>query len=230
MKNKVLLILVAIISIFIITGCTESDAVKFKKEYESLNGTTINDKKVRSINIDKNNPIIYKEAKDIIEMMDNKESFVVYFGFAKCPWCRSVIPTLLEVSKDEELDKIYYVDVLNIRDALEIDDEGNLTTTKQGTKDYYKLLEYFSDVLDDYSLADEDGNSIETNEKRIYAPNVVSVVNGKAKDLTTGISEKQTDAYMKLTDEMKEETYNKFKCIIKCVLESKNTCSIKKEC
>ena len=55
-------------------------------------------------------------------------------------------------------------------------------------------------------------------------------MDGKAKDLTTGISEKQDDAYMTLTKEMKKETYNKFKCIIKCVLESKTTCTKQKEC
>lgn len=232
MKNKLLGLLIVTISIFCLVGCTknETDAIKFKKEYESLNGTKINDNEVRSIKISKDNPIIYKDASDIIEMMDNKESFVVYFGFAKCPWCRSVLPTLLDVAKDEGLNTIYYVDVLEIRDTLKIDENGNVVTDKEGTKDYYKLLEYFYDVLEDYSLTDENGNKKETNEKRIYAPNVISVVDGKAKDLTTGISEKQDDAYMTLTKEMKKETYNKFKCIIKCVLESKTTCTKQKEC
>ena len=231
MKNNIFKFIVVLFSIIIFAGCdSNSDASKFKNEYESLNEQTINGKTVRSVTIGKNNPFVYKEAKDIIKMMDNKESFVVYFGFAKCPWCRSVIETLEKVAKDEGLNTIYYVDVLDIRDTLKVNDNNEVVTDKKGTDDYYKLLEYFGEVLSDYKLNDNNNEKIETNEKRIYAPNVVSVVDGKAKELTTGISSKQDDAYMTLTEEIKKETYNNFKCIIKCVLESKNSCSIEKEC
>ena len=230
MKRKLLFTFIITISIFSIIGCAKSDSIKFKKEYESLNNTTINNKKVRNVNIDKNNPFVYKTAGEIVTMMDNNESFVVYFGFNKCPWCRSIIETLIKVSEDEGLDTIYYVDILDIRDTLKVDKDGNVVTDKKGTKNYYKLLTYLNDVLDDYSLYDENNEKKETNEKRIYAPNVVSVVNGKATKMTTGISEKQTDAYMKLTKEMEAETYNDFKCVIKCVLDSKNTCTKQKEC
>ena len=228
MKNKVVVLI--IICLFLI-GCSTklTDAEKFKKEYESLNGTKINDKTIRNVNIDKNNPFVYKQANDIIEMMDNKETFVVYFGFSKCPWCRSIIESLIKVSEDLNLDKIYYVDVLDIRDTLTISDDGNVIQSKKGSDDYYKLLDYFDNVLSDYELYYNE-EKIETNEKRIYAPNIISVVNGSPKELTTGISEKQTDAYMKLTDDMKEETYNSFKCIIECVLENNISCSTKKEC
>ena len=230
MKNSIFRVLVIIFSITLLIGCgTKTDASKFKEEYESLNGQTINGNKVRSINVDEDNPFVYKNAKEIITMMDNKESFVVYFGFAKCPWCRSVLETLIKVAKNNGLDTIYYVDILDIRDTLKVEND-KVVTDKKGSDDYYKLLEYFDEVLSEYKLTDANGEKVETNEKRIYAPNVVSVVDGKAKELTTGISSKQDDAYMKLTDEMKNETYNNFKCIIKCVLESKNTCSINKEC
>ena len=74
------------------------------------------------------------------------------------------------------------------------------------------------------------GDGISAGEKRIFAPNVVSVVGGEAKELETGISDLQTDAFMMLTEEMINETYNKFKCSIKCVLENKNSCSSKHAC
>ena len=232
MKSKILVVLIFIVSIFVLTSCINknTDAYKFKREYESLNGTKVFDKKVRNIVISKDNPFVYKSAKDIIKMMDNKQSFVVYFGFAKCPWCRSVLPTLDKVSKKEGLDTIYYVDIFEIRDTLKVDENGELITEKKGSKDYYKLLEYLDNVLDEYNLNDINGNKVETNEKRIYAPNVISVVNGKAEKMTTGISDKQTDAYMKLTPEMKKETYDKFKCVIKCVIDNKTTCSKEKQC
>ena len=163
-------------------------------------------------------------------MIDNKETFVVYFGFAKCPWCRSVLPTLIDVSKKQKLDTVYYVDIYNIRDILSVDENGSLITQRKGTDDYYKLLTYLNDVLDDYKITDDNGNKLKINEKRIYAPNVISVVNGKAAKMTTGISKKQTDPYMKLTSEMKQETYNDFNCVIKCVIENKTTCTKEKQC
>ena len=73
-------------------------------------------------------------------------------------------------------------------------------------------------------LAKKDDEEIETGEKRIYAPNVVAVSSGKAIQLETGISEKQKEAYQELTDKMKKETYNKFKCLINCLEEASTTC------
>ena len=119
--------------------------------------------------------------------------------------------------------------VKEIRDQLDVDDDGNVITVKEGSEGYIGLLKRFDEVLEDYTL-EYDGDEIKTGEKRIYAPNVVSVVNGDAKELETGISDKQEDAYQELTEEMKKETYNKFKCSIKCVLENKNVCSSKNAC
>ena len=35
---------------------------------------------------------------------------------------------------------------------------------------------------------------------------------------------------MELSDKMKSESYNAFKCVIKCVSESKTTCNLEKSC
>lgn len=229
MKNRFLLLGVLVLICFV-TACgnkVSSDSSKFKEEYEALNGQEIGNSglKYREVEINEENPFVYKTASDIINMMERKESFVVYFGFSNCPWCRSVIETLISVAKDNGLEKIYYVDVKDIRDTMTIDESGNIVTSKKGSDDYYKLLTLLDSVLDDYTLTNKDGESISAGEKRIFAPNVVSVVGGEAKELETGISDLQTDAFMVLTEEMINETYNKFKCSIKCVLENKNTCS-----
>jgi len=229
MKNKTLIIFLLLLTIFSLTACNNkeiTDNIKFKTEYESLNGKKTKDgKTIRTIKINKNNPIIYKEAKDIIEMINNNETFIVYFGFAECPWCRSVVPTLIEVADKFKLEEVYYVDVLNIRDQLSIDENNNIIEEKSGTKDYQELLKLLDPVLSEYSLTDHNGNKINTNRKRIYAPNVVSIINGKIEQLETGISSLEKDPYMKLTKKMKKETYNKFKCQIKCIIDSKNTCT-----
>lgn len=209
-----------------------TDAFKFKQEYESLNGTIRkkDGKTIRTITIDKENPFIYKEASQVVEMIDNKESFVVYFGFADCPWCRSVLPTLIEVAKDLDLETIYYVDVKEIRDEMILDADVKVITEKKGDKGYYELLKRLDRILEEYTLYDEKNNEISTGEKRIYAPTVVGVVNGKVEKATDGISEKQTDGYMELTEEMQKDTYNKFKCVLKCVIDKSKTCSVDKGC
>ena len=176
------------------------------------------------MSISKDNPIIYKTADEISDMIDNKETFVVYFGFPSCPWCRSMLETLFKVAEDNKISKIYYVNVLDIRDVKELDENNEVKTTKKGTNGYNKLLERLSDLLDDYELATDDDNKISTGEKRIYAPNVVAIVNGKPTKLVEGISEKQTDPYQELTEKMKDDMYNQLECVIKC-LSKKNTCS-----
>lgn len=222
--KKILVIL--IICILVLTGCsskeekksTNNDASLFKKEYEKLNGKKIKDHVIRKVTIPKNNPIIYKSADEIVEMIDNKETFVVYFGFSKCPWCRSMIENLISVSNDLKITSIYYVDVENIRDKKELNTDSeaddNIITTEEGSAGYMDLLNRLDNVLEKYILTDEDGREYDTEEKRIYAPNVISVVDGKAVSLTTGISDKLSDPYMKLTDKIIEDSKKMLKKIL----------------
>ena len=118
----------------------------------------------------------------------------------------------------------------DIRDTFELDDDNKPKLVKKGSKDYSKLFEKLEPVLEDYTLTDSDNNEIKVGEKRIYAPSIVSVIDGKAKELTTGISDKQTDGYMKLTKEMEKETYNKIKKVLKQVSDKSNTCYLDKGC
>lgn len=209
-----------------------TDAEKFKEEYEKLNGTkSKSGKTIRKIEVDKNNPFVYKSAGDIVKMIESKETFLVYFGFPSCPWCRSILSTLISVSKDYNVDKIYYVNIYNIRDTKELDKDGKVTTTKEGSVDYMKLLEKFGSTLSDYVLTDEKGKEIKTGEKRIFSPNIIYVSKGKAKKITTGISDKQTDGYMELTDKMKDEMYKSIEKVIKEYSKDNSSCNVNsKDC
>lgn len=220
--KKIEVIVILLISVFLLTGCVDknSDAYKFKEEYESINNEA-NGKgnKYREVSISKDNPFIYQTPEELLERVNNKESFVVYFGFKECPWCRSIIEELIKASKDKNVDKIYYVDVLHIRDVKELDENGDIKVIEDGNAAYLQLIEKFSNVLDDYTL-----NDVSLNEKRIYAPNVIAVSNGKAIQLETGVSDELTDPYSKLTDKIKKYAYNKFKCLFKCLEEASTTC------
>lgn len=214
----------------VISNNSQTDGIKFKEEYEKLNGKK-NDqgKKYREITIDSKNKMVYKTTEEVLNLIDKKKSFILYFGFDTCPWCRSVVPTLASISKELN-QEVYYIDVKDIRDTFELDDDNKPKLVKKGSKDYSKLLEKLEPVLEDYTLTDSDNNEIKVGEKRIYAPSIVSVIDGKAKELTTGISDKQTDGYMKLTKEMEKDTYNKIKKVLKQVSDKKNTCYLDKGC
>ena len=225
--------IISLIGLFLIiistTGCgkkinVDSDAYKFREEYMSINGTENGSgKTIRSITIPEDNPFVYISAEELAEKIENKETFLVYFGFASCPWCRSVLEELIKVLDEKDISTIYYVDVLQIRDVKEIDEDGNITTTKEGSEGYKKLLEQLDNVLEEYTLT-KDEEKIEVGEKRIYAPNVVAVSRGKALQLETGISDELTDPYGKLTEKIKKYAYNKFKCLAECLEEDSTTC------
>ena len=236
--NKLFMIIVTVLAAIVlvlsiqkvISNNSQTDGIKFKEEYEKLNGKK-NDqgKKYREITIDSKNKMVYKTTEEVLELIDKKKSFVLYFGFDTCPWCRSVVPTLASISKELN-QEVYYIDVKDIRDTFELDDDNKPKLVKKGSKDYSKLLEKLEPVLEDYTLTDSDNNEIKVGEKRIYAPSIVSVIDGKAKELTTGISDKQTDGYMKLTKEMEKDTYNKIKKVLKQVSDKNNTCYLDKGC
>ncbi len=224
--KKIEVIVIVLISLFLLTGCVDktTDAYKFKEEYESINNKdTGNGNKYRELNIPEYNPIVYQTTTDIVKRVENKETFIVYFGFKECPWCRSVITELINAAKDKNIEKIYYVDVKDIRDVKQVDEYNNIITVKEGDKDYLSLIEHFSNVLSEYTLT-KDNSKIYTGEKRIYAPNIIVVSRGVAVKMEEGVPESLTDPYAKLTKKQKKEIYNKFKCVIKCFEEEQTTC------
>ena len=216
--KKIIAILILTI---ILIGCTLTNdaALKFKSDYESLNGKESKSGKThRSVSINPSNPFEEITAKELIKKIKDEETFYVYFGDKQCPWCRSVIEKAIEVANDKKIEKIYYIAIWDdngneiLRDKYELK-EKELKKIVDGTEEYYTLLEYFDNVLSDYKLTDDKGKSFDTEEKRIYAPNFIYVKKGKAIRLTEGISESQTDSREKLTKEIlkdEEELFNNF--------------------
>lgn len=211
-----------------------TNAIKFKKEYEDLNGKVVNEKETRVLNISEENPFIYSNSTEIVKMIENKESFIVYFGFASCPWCRSVLETAIESAKKNKIEKIYYVDVQDIRDLYELDSKNKAVKTKEGTEDYYKLLDLLKSVLDDYTplIYKKSGKEqkVIINEKRIYAPNFVMVKNGEAILKESGLTDRLSDPYEKLTDGIICEIREKLNCFFETFNKKESlTCSVEEQ-
>lgn len=185
----------------LLAGCgnkdIETDSLKFKNEYESLNGITVkDDKKYMNLNIDNNNPIIYADYDKVFEVLD--KTGVIYLGFPECPWCRNVIPVLLEAAKEVGIDKIYYLNNRDDRDTKKLIDE-KITTEKEGTENYYKLLERLGDQASTYAGLEDD------TIKRVYFPTVIFVKDGKIVNTHVSTVDSQTDPYIAMNELQKAE-------------------------
>lgn len=203
---KKIIISLMLISAFILTGCQnkeKTDAVKFKEEYENLNNQVVNDKKYLELTIDKKNPIKYKTAEEIVDIIKNKTG-IIYLGYPECPWCRNAVPVLLEAAKQTGVNDIYYLNMYDIRDKKELKD-GKVVTVEEGTEGYKKILEALGDKASVYK--DLNDESI----KRIYVPLVVFVENGKVVAIQESTVESQKDPYFKLTEEQEKELLNIYK-------------------
>lgn len=211
---------------------TVTDAYKFKNEYESVNNNDLgNGKKVRELTVADNNPFVYKTPEELVKMIEDDKTFAVYFGFNTCPWCRSVITSLIDSALEKGVKKVYYVDIKDIRDTYELNDSNEAVRTKEGTDAYYRLLELLNPVLTDYTplkYETKKGKTkeVKIDEKRIYAPNVVIVKNGEAVSMESGIVDELIDPYMELDDGIKCKIKEQFNCMFDKLNTDSNTCSI----
>ena len=195
-----------------------NDSLKFKEEYEGFNGEKNDYFEYRNLSITEKNPIIYSSAEEIVQKIENNETFIVYFGDPECPWCRSVIEQAINLANENGISKIYYVRIWNgfhneiLRDVYELDKESPVLKVK-GSVSYYKLLKYFDKLLKDYTLTNKDNKTIQVNEKRIFAPSFIYVKDGNPLQLVDGISKKQESYNSTLTEEIlseEKEIFDKF--------------------
>lgn len=234
MKSKICLAIIAIV--LFLTGCSGSDseALKFKKEYESLNGVETSNSRVkyREVNIKEDNPMVYITFKEVSEKIKNKESFILYVGFSSCPWCRSVIPYILEEAGKHNIDKIYYINLredgtrnTDLRGYYKIDENNKVVYDVYPDEYYHDILNTLKDFLSSYTLLDKDNKKIETGENRLYAPSLIVYKNGNAVALDECISNKQDDPYQELTDEIISDIKAKADVLFK-EYNSGNSCNI----
>ncbi len=227
MKKRLMISLIILFIILLITLILtrtvlvkRRNAINFKEEYEEVNGKEMmENRKYRSITIDKNNPFVYSSLEKINKKIENKDTFIVYFGAWWCPWCRSVLPSAIKEAKEYKIKTIYYINVrddLNdetkdIRDIYSLDKKNKIYLSHEGTKDYHDFLKYADKVLVDY---DSHGVSVKGTKfegaKRVGAPNFIIVKNGKVTYMTEGIPSSLSDPFMKLDKEVTKDIEKEF--------------------
>lgn len=238
MKEKILIfilpLLCAILAIFSFIKLQDfnTDSIKFKDEYEKLNGVKAYGNTYQTLDIASNNPIKYSNYDEILDIIENKTG-IIYLGFPKCPWCRTALPVLLDAAKENNIETIYYMDILNERDSYiykdgklvyDKDEEGN---EKKGTKGYFKLLKALDSHLSDYVISHE-GKSYEVGEKRIYAPSVIFVKDGNILGIHVSTVESQTNPFEALDKDQYEELYSIYESYILKLYN--NSCDLDTAC
>lgn len=232
MDKKIILGLVAILLVFASfvgilaykkenkTEPLTEDQINFKNEYESLNGTIRekDGKTIKSISIKDDNPVDILTEEETIDFLENRTG-IIYMGFEDCPWCRTMLPVLLQTLENAGIEKLYYLNIKDIRSTLSLDSKNKVQTDKEGTTNYYRILELLDSYLTPYTLTTSKGKTVETGEKRLYAPTVVFVKNGEVVGIHEGTIESQIDPYEDLTEEQTEELSNIYLELLKKVYD-----------
>ena len=212
MKEKTKIILMSLLFILSIASIVTykivnqkedtKDAIQFKEEYEALNGVTREntDKIYTSMDLPKNNPMYYATYEEIYDLLEG--TGVIYLGYPECPWCRNLVPTLIESAKKVNIDKIYYMNMHDERNKLVLNDDGEIETEQKGSEGYNTLVEKIKDVLPVYEGLNDD------SIKRIYVPFVIFVKDGEITDTHMGTLDSQENPYEELTSEQKTELKN----------------------
>lgn len=206
MKKKKLIIGLILILI-LITGLVTTyiliqnskDSYKFKKEYESYNNKSweYEGKKGKYLNIEinKDNPIIYLNDENIVKELKEGDK-IIYFGFPDCNWCRSAVPVLLKSAKENGVEKIYYYDFGEVREAF----EKNKNNEK--AKIYQQIIEVLgSNITSTFESGAKKG------EKRLSAPTVVLMKDGKVSSFHYRTVESHQNYNKNLTTDEYNELY-----------------------
>ncbi len=201
--KKLLLIIVMILCVT--SGCTKkeenkTDAIKFKEEYESLNGkkNDLQNEAYSTITIPEDNAIKYSNIEEILSLIDGKTG-IIYFGNPECSQSRNAASVLLNTANMVGIETIYYFNAEEIRDIKHLNENGEIITDKEGTDEYYALLQALDEVLPSYKELNDE------TMKRLYFPTVVFIKEGKIIGMHEGTVDSQADSNQILTENEEKE-------------------------
>ena len=173
--KKVLLILI----VLLLMGCSSSKNI-INREYEDLNdkylSIKVNDNDIEKIN--------FNNISDVIN-----STGLIYFCTPESNYCRNNINVLIDIVKDLEISKVYYIDVTGERDEF----DSNFNITKEGSNEYHDFTSLYSDYLVDIN-----------NHKYIFDGDILLFSNNRIIDYLT------IDNYrLIVTEKLSEEAYKK---------------------
>lgn len=231
MKNNKLNIIIIIVCAVLVVGlCTfliinhklnePTDSEKFKKEFENYNSyvNPNTNEEFLTVNINADNPIIYKTDKEIMDILKN-ENALILFGYPSSITNRSVIETLLDAASDAKIDEIYYVDISDIIDMYEYTSKNTVTRSKEGSETFKEIVDFLDNYIENLYLLDLDGNLFDTGYKTLKASTFVAVskgevvgfhegaiAKGETKELTTNEKEELKSIYLEIMNNWIQKT------------------------
>lgn len=170
------------------------DALRFKKEYEDVNGT-IREKDgmlFNNVDIPEQNPIQYINIDEFVDILNNK-SGIVFLSSPTCPYCRASISSLLKAAKELKMTTIYYYDIS--KDENETDSENEIQELKR-----YGIITENEEGKNAWKIP----QLLNIKDKKI-----LSSANGAMYELENG----QTK-YDKLTQIQENDIYNIYKKVL----------------
>lgn len=196
--NKKIAILLLSLAI-ILTGCSKkedvSDSLKFKQEYESLNGQKDDEGlSYSTLEISSDCKVKYMTKDKITEVLTNG-THVVYFGWPTCPYCRLAVPILLETIEEYSGISMYYYDIKELRDAYSSD------TNSEDGKLYSEIVKIISFSECDLSTID----TFEDGSLKLSASIMYFIKDGQIIGYHRGTVESHLNAYEPLEETQKEE-------------------------
>ncbi len=197
MNKKITILLLTLV--IILTGCSDkedvSDSLKFKQEYESLNGQKDDDGLSYSmVEISSDCKVKYMTKDKITEVLTNG-THVVYFGWPTCPYCRLAVPILLETIEEYSGISMYYYDIKELRDAY----------VKDPSSEDGQLYSEISKII---SFSECDLSSIDAFEDgtlKLAASIMYFIKDGEIIGYHRGTVESHLNAYEPLEEDQKEE-------------------------
>ena len=223
---KKLIVFFFIFTLFFTVACNgredelRADEKKFKEEYESINGKKRGESTIMPISIADHNRMKYIDSDEVIRILEGK-SGVIYFGFPQCPWCRNIVPVLIDAGEEADLDVIYYANLSSERDKKERKD-GEIVTIEEGSQKYKKIIQHLREHLGVYEGLEDD------TIFRLYFPTVLFVKNGKVESVHIGTVDSHKDPYKALTSKQEKELKNIYRKGITKVQSL--TCDTNKTC
>lgn len=148
-NNKILYIIIGILAVIAL-------GVGFYVGYNSVKDNEETDavRFASEYPVSEDNVFVYRTLEEINKILENGTG-LIFLGFPECPWCRGYAPIINEIAKQEKLEKVYYFNI------------------KQDRADNTELYQKTVKLLEENLRYDEEGN------RRIYAPSLIAVKNGK---------------------------------------------------
>lgn len=190
MKKKVLISVIVIFVLLILGGIVLyfNDSFRFKLSYEYINYVEYSNGKKIEISVPLDNRIKYISEDELLNFLEDGTG-VLYFGYNTCPWCRNVVPVLIDTVKKNDIDTIYYADPHKL--------------------DMDSIRSKLYDILDSYLRENEEGKKV------LAVPDVYFIKDGEIIGHHIGTLDSYKNPYKGMSKKQKQELSENYQKFIK---------------